>query len=104
MQQTQETVMTALKRLYPDRDTEKLIAILECYGSEVYEREKERVQLAILELSQGNEERLTYFVQMAKLDYRDVLYWHSTGPLAESEGQALQQATRQLLQQWKNKK
>jgi hypothetical protein len=39
------------------------------------EREVERVQLAILHLAAGDVEKLRHYVQQAKLDYRDVLYW-----------------------------
>jgi len=36
---------------------------------------RERVQLAILKLSEGNEEKLREFFAVAKRDYRDVLFW-----------------------------
>ena len=36
---------------------------------------RERVQLAILKLSDGNEDKLREFVAVAKRDYRDVLFW-----------------------------
>jgi hypothetical protein len=49
--------------------------VLDGYGVESYERERERVQLAILKLSEGNEEKLREFVAVAKRDYRDVLFW-----------------------------
>ncbi len=48
---------------------------LDMYGVEPYERERERVQLAILKLSAGNEEKVREFVAVAKRDYRDVLFW-----------------------------
>lgn len=49
--------------------------MLEQYGVEPYERERERVQLAIVNLSEGNEDKLRYFLGVAKQDYRDVLFW-----------------------------
>ena len=49
--------------------------LLDVYGVEAYEHERERVQLAILKLSEGNEEKLREFVAVAKRDYRDVLFW-----------------------------
>ena len=33
------------------------------------------MQLAILKLSAGNEEKVCEFVAVAKRDYRDVLFW-----------------------------
>ena len=55
--------------------TKRMLELLDTYGVESYERERERVQLAILKLSEGNEEKLREFVAVAKRDYRDVLFW-----------------------------
>ena len=52
-----------------------MLELLDRYGVESYERERERVQLAILKLSEGNEKKLREFVAVAKRDYRDVLFW-----------------------------
>jgi len=52
-----------------------VLELLGTYGIESYERERERVQLAILKLSEGNEEKLREFTAIAKRDYRDVLFW-----------------------------
>ena len=48
---------------------------LESYGLEHHEREVERVQLAILKLSEGRLERIPELVAAAKRDYRDILMW-----------------------------
>jgi hypothetical protein len=48
---------------------------LERLGVEPYELERERVQLAILKLSEGDIGRLQRYVEVAKADYRDVLAW-----------------------------
>ena len=52
-----------------------MLELLDSYGVEPYERERERVQLAVLKLSEGNEEKVREFVTVAKRDYRDVLFW-----------------------------
>ena len=52
-----------------------MIELLDTYGVEPYEQERERVQLAILKLSGGSEEKLREFLAVAKRDYRDVLFW-----------------------------
>lgn len=49
--------------------------ILDGYGAEPQEAERDRVQLAILRLSEGQQAKLQHYVQAAKHDYRDVLYW-----------------------------
>ena len=49
--------------------------ILNQYGVEEYQRERDRVQLAILKLSQGQFDLLEYYLEVACSDYRDVLAW-----------------------------
>lgn len=100
MAYTHDDVVTAIQAAFPNGDASSLLAILERYGMESCEREKERVQLAIIALSGGCEDRLDYFVQAAKTDYRDVLCWQESGPLSQEEGRVQQQAVRRLLDQW----
>lgn len=42
-------------------------------GAPGYERLYERVSLAIVTLSEGNLDKLRYWIDLAKLDWRDVL-------------------------------
>ncbi len=63
--------------------------MLDLYGVEPHERERERVQLALVTLSDGNVELLLDLVRCARQDYRDVLYWNELAagvrdPVAES--------------------
>jgi hypothetical protein len=53
----------------------RVLELLDTYGVESYERERERVQLDILKLSAGSEEKVREYVGVAKRDYRDVLFW-----------------------------
>ena len=71
---TREDVVAAVRERFPARQESEIIAILDLYGSETHESERERVQLAILKLSEGDEDKLLHFVGAAKQDYRDVLY------------------------------
>jgi hypothetical protein len=68
-----------------DEDRERARQVVAMYGTEDYERERDRVQLAALKLSAGSIDRLVEMVQMAKTDYRDVLMWAEY----PEEGQAL---------------
>ena len=77
---TREAVLSAASRLFPDEDPVTVMAILDRYGTERHERERERVQLAILKLSAGNLDRLLHNVEVAKRDYRDVLWWAEYPP------------------------
>jgi hypothetical protein len=75
MPHCREEVVEIVQKTFPVTSRSRVLELLDSYGVESYERERERVQLAILKLSEGNEEKLMEFVAMAKRDYRDVLFW-----------------------------
>ena len=75
MAHSRDEVVAVIKKTFPESVHARLLELLDTYGVESYERERERVQLAILKLSEGNEEKLREFVAVAKRDYRDVLFW-----------------------------
>jgi len=68
-------VVAAVRAGFPGADPNAILAVLDEYGVEPYQRERDRVQLAIVNLSAGDEAKLRYFVEVAKQDYRDVLFW-----------------------------
>ena len=70
-----DQVVAAIEATFPKELRGRILERLDTYGVEPYERERERVQLAILKLSAGNEEKVCEFVAVAKRDYRDVLFW-----------------------------
>jgi hypothetical protein len=70
-----QSVIDKVKRDFPGEDHEEVLEILSFYGTESYEREIERVLLAVLNLSEGNKEAVWELVDRAKKDYRDVLFW-----------------------------
>ena len=70
-----DDVVAAVEATFPKSSWPLVLELLDSYGVESYERERERVQLAILKLSAGSEEKVREFVAMAKRDYRDVLFW-----------------------------
>ena len=75
MPHTRDEVVAVVQKTFPESAHSRVLELLDTYGVESYERERERVQLAILKLSEGNEEKLHEFVAIAKRDYRDVLFW-----------------------------
>ena len=75
MAHSRDEVVAAVQGSFPDSSRTRVLELLDGYGVESYERERERVQLAILKLSNGSEEKLREFVAVAKRDYRDVLFW-----------------------------
>lgn len=93
-------LLAAVLATFPDGDAAAILELLERYGSEPYEREKARVQLAIVALSGGSKERLGELVQAAKTDYRDVLAWQQLGPLSAADGERLRRRARALIAKW----
>jgi hypothetical protein len=95
-----ENTLAAILQHFPNHDPSPLLAIVNRYGTETYENEIARVRLAIIQLSAGDEEKLAYFVDIAKTDYRDVLAWQQLGPISEEEGQKLQAQAREIIAKW----
>ena len=58
-----------------DQEQANVRAALARYGTESYEREIERVRMAIVKLSGGVLSELLRLTDAAKLDYRDVIMW-----------------------------
>src|SRR5438105_8674059 len=75
MPHSRDEVVAVVNKTFPDSAHNRVLELLDSYGVESYERERERVQLAILNLSGGSEEKLREFIAVAKRDYRDVLFW-----------------------------
>ena len=73
MKPSRDQVLDKIRQLWPGHDSAEIMTELDGYGIELYDRERERVQLGILKLSGGKLERLPALVDMAKGDYRDVL-------------------------------
>lgn len=69
-------ILRKIGQVFPDRAPADVLACLDQYGVESYERERRRVQLAILKLcNETGQGDLETYVQTAKQDYRDVLAW-----------------------------
>ncbi len=99
MPATREDVIAAVRGAFSAGDEQAVLAMLDLYGAEPHERERERVQLAIVHLSRGSADRLQELVQAAKTDYRDILSY-AQGPLSPAEGEKLQRAARDLMARW----
>lgn len=73
MQYSRAMVLRKAERTFPHHDPAEIIRVLDEYGTESYERERERVHLAVLFASEGDLRTLRELVDLAKTDYRDVL-------------------------------
>lgn len=65
-----------LEVMFPDDFTRRRVRkILQGYGSELHEREPDRVRLAILKLAGAELQSVEKYTGYAREDYRDILAW-----------------------------
>ena len=69
-EKSSDTVITKLKAIFPNEDTETILSLFRSNGVN-----DERTQLAVIKLSMGKFSKLEYFIDAAKVDWRDVLAW-----------------------------
>jgi hypothetical protein len=62
-----------VRRDFREEQIAAVMAVLNEYGTEKWERERSRVQIATLRMAHSNLEVLRRYVAAAKQDYRDVL-------------------------------
>jgi hypothetical protein len=91
------TLTEAIAAAFRPDARERIRAMVESYGREPHERERERVQLAIVRLSEGDEAKLAYFLSVAKQDYRDVLFWHDHPAQAKIDTPEQRRELREML-------
>jgi hypothetical protein len=100
---SRDEVEVAVVAHFAESERATVLAALDRYGTERHESERERVQLAIVELSGGDQDRLLELVRDAKIDYRDILARQELGPLPPQQGQQLQDQARAVLKAWGRK-
>jgi hypothetical protein len=66
---------------FPQEESAQVLTLLNQYESAAG---RLRVQLAILQLSQGDVDKLREYVEVARTDYRDVLFWAETPEQAKA--------------------
>lgn len=104
-------VLSKIKKMWPDADSQEILDLLNEYGSKSYETGRERVQMAILKLSGGDRKRLPDLVKMAKRDWRDVLAYAEypeemkTGPIkmramSKREAQSVRRRDKRQYEKW----
>ena len=108
---TRELVIKKAKEVFPKEDASKIMSLLDQYGVESYEQERERVQIAILKLSDGDIEKLRKNVRIAKEDYRDVLGYaeyplemqSETWKMDEQKAEEIRKKDRKQYLEWLNR-
>ncbi|MBK8904771.1 MAG: hypothetical protein IPM53_26565 [Anaerolineaceae bacterium] len=89
-QNNEEILRQKVTEQFPNEVPEKILALLNRYES-TSAAGRLRVQLAILKLSEGNVDKLREFVEVARTDYRDVLFWAETPEQARAVGSRITQ-------------
>jgi hypothetical protein len=100
MARSRDEVLTAIHTAFPKSCWARVLEALDTYGVEPYERERERIQLAILKLSVGSEEKVREFMAVAKRDYRDVLFWAENPEEARLDAPEKRERVRKMLEQF----
>jgi hypothetical protein len=103
MKQAREEVLALAQAIFGESRLQSVVAVLDEYGAERHEREVDRVKLAILRISAGDMDKLSYWVRIAKVDYRDVLAAEETGPLSPEDGAKLQAKSKNVVDRWGKK-
>jgi hypothetical protein len=89
-----------IAREFSGIDQAAVVELLECYTGP----EAGRVVWDILELSKGNTEKLLQYLDVARIDYRDILYWaeyYQTDPMLQ--GRDPKQLADDILAKWGKK-
>jgi lipopolysaccharide export LptBFGC system permease protein LptF len=89
-QNNQEILRQKIAESFPDADQTQILALLNEYQSESATG-RLRVQLAVLKLSLGDLGKLRQYVETARTDYRDVLFWAETPQQAARAREAISQ-------------
>ena len=70
---SRDDVLRVIRREFPAEVFAAVLALLDRYGAEPWERERDRVQLAVLKLASGSVGEVERRVAAARRDYRDAL-------------------------------
>lgn len=100
MAATRDDVLAAAVAQFGQARLAEVLALLDTYGTEPHEAEVNRVKLAVLQLSDGQIDKLSRWVDTAKLDYRDALAAQELGPLPVQHGLRLRAMAQLLIGRW----
>ena len=97
------TIELAVREAFPVADHAEILKLLNTYGTQPYERERERVQLTIVKICQGDPAKVPYQVEVAKIDYRDILVFADRPLQTADEGAKHRVAAEEVLRRWGKK-
>jgi hypothetical protein len=89
-----------LAAAFPGGDLHALYAALQSYGAAPHEREAPRVRRAIVLLAAGDPAKVAHYLDVARVDYRDVLAWADAPAPDAATQRAERAAVAALLARW----
>jgi hypothetical protein len=72
-QVSRDDVLRIVRRDFPQEVHADVIEALDRYGTESWHLERDRVQLAVLRLSAGSVTEVSKYIDLARVDFRDVI-------------------------------
>ncbi len=69
-----------IRRYFPDEQLAEVLDVLSAYGTEEWHREEERVKRDSIIISRGSLDALRSTIELAMMDYRDVLIGEEIDP------------------------
>jgi hypothetical protein len=100
MAHSRDDVLAAIRATFPKGSRTRAWELLDTIGLAAHEGERERMQLAMLKLNEGNEEKLRQCVDGAKRDYRDVLLLAESSEEANLDTPEKRQKARELFEKF----
>jgi hypothetical protein len=108
LEPSRNLVLKKLRDSFPDpTKAAEALSVLDTYGTEAWHREKERVQLALLKISEGDVEKLRLYTRGAQFDYRDTLVpaeypeeWQASSKTPPAEMAAIRKRDREQYEAW----
>lgn len=85
---TRQDVLAEIEQRFPGSNRTSVFKMLNLYGAKSTEPERERVQLAILERSDGSVDKVRELVEQAKKDHRSVLQAVGAAPAVRNSAAA----------------
>ena len=108
LEPSRNLVLKKLRDCFPDpAAADEALAILDTYGMESWHRERDRVHLALLKISEGDLEKLRRYTRGAQSDYRDTLVpaeypeqWRASSRTPPVEMAAILKRDREQYEAW----
>ncbi len=70
-----DSTVAVVRDTFAEEQVPVILALLREYGTEEFHHEPDRVHRAIVKLGQGRVDHIRRYLNVAKADYRDVLYY-----------------------------